>query len=98
MIGKPWVLTEIKDLGWKGGLLELIPEYRALKDFSQSVASIDMNLVCDNDACYASAPRKNKCIKNVHQVSIKFKPGTNARLETFRVLLTMANAYQFQQD
>jgi hypothetical protein len=98
MIGKPWVLTEIKDLGWKGGLLELIPEYRALKDFSQSVASIDMNVVCNNDACYTRTPRKSKCVKNVQQVSIKFKPGTNARLETFRVLLTMANAYQFQQD
>lgn len=98
MNGQPWVLTEIKDLGWKGGLLELIPEYRALKDFSQSVASIDMNQVCDNNNCYAAIPRKCKCIKNVQQVRIKFKPGTNARLETFRVLLTMANAYQFQQN
>lgn len=98
MIGKPWVLTEIKDLGWKGGLLELIPEYRALKDFSQSVESIHMNMTCENDLCYSDTPRKSKCIKDIQRVCIKFKPGTNARLETFRVLLTMANAYQFQQD
>jgi hypothetical protein len=98
MSGKPWVLTEIKDLGWKGGLLELIPEYRALKDFSQSVESINMNMTCQNDACYSDLIRKSKCVKNIQRVGIKFKPGTNARLETFRVLLTMANAYQFQQD
>lgn len=98
MSGKPWVLTEIKDLGWKGGLLELIPEYRALKDFSQSVESIHTNMTCENNACYLDSPRKSKCVKNVQQVCIKFKPGTNARLETFRVLLTMANAYQFQQN
>ena len=98
MSGKPWVLTEIKDLGWKGGLLELIPEYRALKDFSQSVESINMNMTCENNVCYSDSPRKNTCVKNIQRVGIKFKPGTNARLETFRVLLTMANAYQFQQD
>jgi hypothetical protein len=98
MSGKPWVLTEIKDLGWKGGLLELIPEYRALKDFSQSVESINMNMTCENNACYSDSPRKNTCVKNIQRVGIKFKPGTNARLETFRVLLTMANAYQFQQN
>ena len=98
MTGKPWVLTEIKDLGWKGGLLELIPEYRALKDFSQSVESINMNMTCENNGCYSGTIRKSKCIKDIQRVGIKFKPGTNARLETFRVLLTMANAYQFQQD
>lgn len=98
MSGKPWVLTEIKDLGWKGGLLELIPEYRALKDFSQSVESINMNMTCENNACYIDSPHKSTCVKNIQRVCIKFKPGTNARLETFRVLLTMANAYQFQQD
>ncbi|MFM7595528.1 MAG: hypothetical protein ACKO4Y_05050 [Flavobacteriales bacterium] len=98
MMGKPWVLTEIKDLGWKGGLLELIPEYRALKDFSESVAFIDIKSACNNDACYANEMIKSKCVKNVQKVRIRFKPGTNARLETFRVLLTMANAYQFQQD
>lgn len=95
MKGKPRVLTEIQNLGWKGGLLELIPEYQALKDFSQSVAEIDMNIVCNKE--HSTGNEQCKCVKNQQQITISFKPGTNARLETFRVLLTMANAYQFEQ-
>jgi hypothetical protein len=98
MRGKPHVLTEIKNLGWKGGLLELIPEYRALKDFSESVESIQMHMSCENNACKYDVSKQNTCQKNVQHIRIKFKPGSNARLESFRVLLTMANAYQFQQD
>jgi|GEM_PF-522353 len=98
MRGKPHILTEIKDLGWKGGLLELIPEYRALKDFSQSVESIQMYMSCENHASKYDVSKQNTCQKNIQHIRIKFKPGSNARLETFRVLLTMANAYQFQQD
>jgi hypothetical protein len=97
MRGKPHVLTEIKDLGWTGGLLELIPEYRALKDFSQSVESIQMHMACDKNTCTHQVSKQNTCQKNMQHIRIKFKPGSNARLETFRVLLTMANAYQFQQ-
>ena len=90
MQGKPQVLTKIDDLGWTGGLLELIPEYRALKDFSESVASIRTETCHDHSKSH---------IKKSHQcVNIKFKQNCNARLETLRVLLTVANAYQFEQD
>jgi len=96
MKGKPNVLTEISNLGWKGGLLELIPEYRALKDFSESVESIQMAMACEKKACNHHSTKQDKCQKNIQHIRIKFKSGSNARLETFRVLLTMANAYQFQ--
>ena len=96
MKGKPWVLTEIKDLGWKSGILELIPEYRALKDFSESVSSVHMKTTCSNNPDFQGTSTKGKCVKNIKQVVISFKPDVNARLETFRVLLTMANAYQFE--
>lgn len=78
MSGQPALITDIKNLGWKGGILEMIPEYRALKDFSNSVTYID-----------------GTTKKGVHTVHVNFENGKNARLEVFRVLLTMANAYQF---
>jgi hypothetical protein len=78
MNGNPEVITEISNLGWKAGVLELIPEYRALKEFSHSIKSITTR---NSDGG--------------HAISIQFKPGVNAQLESFLLVLTLVNAYQF---
>ena len=78
MIGNPEVITEISNLGWKGGVLELIPEYRALKEFSHSIKSISTRIG-----------------QKEHTLTIQFKPGVNAQLESFLMVLTLVNAYQF---
>lgn len=78
MMGKPEMITEISNLGWKAGVLELIPEYRALKEFSQAIASVN-----------------SKSDKQNQTLSIEFKPGVNAQLESFLMVLTLVNAYQF---
>ncbi|MEI8193815.1 MAG: hypothetical protein WCG64_08115 [Flavobacteriia bacterium] len=76
--GNPKVLTEVRNLGWRGSVLELIPEYRALVDFSNSIENVKLQ----------EGPKKNA-------IEITFKKDNNARMETFRFLLTLANAYQF---
>ncbi|MFM7663222.1 MAG: hypothetical protein ACKO68_01705 [Bacteroidota bacterium] len=78
IIGNPEVLTNISNLGWKAGVLELIPEYRALNEFSHSIEAIT-----------TSSLGKNQ------QLSIQFKEGGNAQLESFLLVLTLVNAYQF---
>ena len=76
--GTPSNITLIDNLGWKSAFLELIPEYKVLKDFSQSIDNI------------SSRTKDNNQILTIH-----FKQGINAQLESFLLLLTMANAYQF---
>jgi len=78
MNGNPEVITEISNLGWKAGVLELIPEYRALKEFSHSIRSISTHGGGGD-----------------HTLSVQFKPGVNAQLESFLLVLTLVNAYQF---
>jgi len=76
--GNPEVLTAISDLGWKEGVLELIPEFKALKDFTQSIKLISTN---------SEGTSQN--------VTIDFKDGVNAQLESLLLILTLTNAYQF---
>jgi hypothetical protein len=78
MAGNPDVLTEISNLGWKQGVLELIPEYKALKDYSESIERI------------STASKGNK-----NTTTFYFKETLNAQMESFHLILTMANAYQF---
>ena len=78
MNGSLEVITEISNLGWKAGILELIPEYRALKEFSHSIRSISTHGGGGD-----------------HTLSVQFKPGVNAQLESFLLVLTLVNAYQF---
>ncbi|NDB33856.1 MAG: hypothetical protein EB023_00605 [Flavobacteriia bacterium] len=78
MAGNPIVLTEISNLGWKQGVLELIPEYKALKDYSESIERI------------STASKGNK-----NTTTLYFKETLNAQMESFHLILTMANAYQF---
>jgi hypothetical protein len=76
--GNPTILTDVKNLGWRAAVLELIPEYRALLDFSNSIETVKVQ------------ERKDKNV-----IEVTFKKENNARMETFRFLLTLANAYQF---
>jgi len=78
LYGHPEVLTEITNLGWKEGVLELIPEFKALKDFTQSIKTISTN---------SNGPYQT--------VTIDFNDGINAQLESFLLILTLTNAYQF---
>lgn len=78
MNGNPEVITEISNLGWKAGVLELIPEYRALKEFSHSINSVKTTFGQEN-----------------HTLAIQFKEGINPQLESFLLVLTLVNAYQF---
>jgi hypothetical protein len=78
MQGNPSQITLINNLGWKSAFLELIPEYKVLKDFSQSIENIS-----------------SRTEANDQILTINFKKGVNAQLESFLLLLTMANAYQF---